>query len=185
MTHRIVTFGEDALRRKAQPVIEITPAIKQLAQDMLETMRAARGVGLAAEQVGRDESICVIEVPREAEIPECVENNSAVAMPLVMINPEITGSEGKQRAEEGCLSFPDISVPVTRARQVTAAYTDLEGKRLVITVQGLLARAVQHELDHLEGVLLVDRMSAVQRLSVAGQLKRLRRGAQKASAGTQ
>lgn len=179
MVHEIVTFGDDALRRKAQPVIEITPAIRQLAQDMLETMHDARGVGLAAEQIGREEAICVVDVPRDAERPECLEANSAIAMPLVLINPEITASEGKQRCEEGCLSFPEISVPITRALQVTLAYTDIEGARRAITVQGLLARAVQHELDHLEGVLLVDRMSAVQRISVAGRLKRLRRAAAK------
>jgi peptide deformylase len=177
--HEIVTFGDEALRRKAQPVIEISPAVRQLAEDMLETMHDARGVGLAAEQIGREEAICVIDVPRDAERPEFAEANAAIVMPLVLINPEITASEGKQRCDEGCLSFPDISVPITRALQVSFAYTDLEGARHAVTVQGLLARAVQHELDHLEGVLLVDRMSAVQRLSVAGRLKRLRRAAEK------
>ena len=175
MIHRVLTYGEEALRRKAEPVIEITPAIRQMVAEMLETMQAERGVGLAAEQIGRTEAICVIDVPTEAELPECVEANAAVAMPLVMINPEITAQEGKQRAEEGCLSFPEISVPITRARQVSAAYTDLEGQRHTITVQGLLARAVQHELDHLNAVLLVDRMTPVQRIAIAGRLKRLRR----------
>ncbi len=177
LIHEIVIFGNEALRRKSKPVMEISPAIRQLVQDMMETMRDARGVGLAAEQIGHEEAICVIDVPREAEKPECVETNSAVGMPLVLINPEITASEGKQRCDEGCLSFPDIVVPITRAQQVTASYTDLDGARHTVTVQGLLARAVQHELDHLEGVLLVDRMSAVQRISVAGRLKRLRRAA--------
>lgn len=178
MVHEIVTFGAEALRRKARPVTEITPAIRQLVDDMLATMRQARGVGLAAEQIGRDEALCVIHVPADAERPECVAANAAVAMPLVMLNPEITAVEGKQRGDEGCLSFPDITVPVTRSKRVTAAYTNLDGERRTITVEGLLARAVQHELDHLAGVLLVDRMSALQRIAVAGQLKRLRQQAE-------
>ena len=177
MVQKIVTFGADALRRKAHPVVEISPQIQQLVQDMLESMHAARGVGLAAEQIGREEAVCVVDVPRDAEREDCVAANAAVAMPLVMLNPEIVSQTGKQRSEEGCLSFPDISIPITRAMQVTAAYTDLEGQRHEITVQGLLSRAVQHEIDHLNAVLLVDRMSAMQRLSVAGQLKRLRRRA--------
>lgn len=174
MVHEIVTFGDEVLRKKARPVLEITPAIRQLAEDMLASMRAARGVGLAAEQIGRDESICVVDVPAEAERPECVQANQGVPMPLVMINPEILAHSGKQRGDEGCLSFPDISAPITRSLEVTAAYTDLGGERRKITVCGLLARAVQHEIDHLQGVLLVDRMSPMQRIAVAGQLKRLR-----------
>ena len=174
MVHQVVLFGEDALRVKAVPVTAITEEIRQLVADMLETMHAARGVGLAAEQIGRQESVCVIDVPPDAEKPGCQAFNAAVAMPLVMLNPEITDPVGKQRDEEGCLSFPDLSVPLTRANQVTVAYTDLDGNRQKITVQGLLARAVQHECDHLNGVLLADRMSAVQRLAVAGQLRRLR-----------
>lgn len=175
MIYEITIFGNEVLRHKAKPVIDITDEVRQLAADMLETMRRSRGVGLASEQVGREEAICVIDVPAEMEQPECVEVNAAVSMPLVMINPVIDSQQGKQRGEEGCLSFPDISVPITRAQTVAASYTDLDGKRQTITAHGLLARAVQHEIDHLNAVLLVDRMSTVQRLSIAGQLKRLRR----------
>ncbi|NLN02416.1 MAG: peptide deformylase [Lentisphaerae bacterium] len=174
MVHKIVCFGEEYLREKAQPVTAITPEIRQLVEDMLDTMRAARGVGLAAEQIGRSESVCVIDIPESAEKPECVEFNAAIPMPLIMLNPELSDPQGKQRDEEGCLSFPDISVPLTRANQITATYTDLEGTRHTITAQGLLARAIQHECDHLNGVLLVDKMSTMQRISVAGQLRRLR-----------
>jgi peptide deformylase len=178
--HEVLTFGNDALRRRARPVAAVDEDIRRLARDLLETMYAARGVGLAAEQIGRDEAVCVIDVPREAERPECVEANAGIAMPLVMINPRIVSQEGQQRSDEGCLSFPDISVPITRAAKVAAVFLTLEGGERTIVAQGLLARAVQHELDHLEGTLLVDRMSAMQRLAVGGQLRRLRQSAQAA-----
>ena len=173
MVHEIVTFGQEVLRHKAHPVPSVTKAFRALVRDLLDSMYAARGVGLAAEQIGREEAVCVIDVPRESEKPECVAVNAAIPMPLVLINPEITATTGQQRNDEGCLSFPDISVPITRPMQVTVTYMDLDGKPQTATAQGLLARAILHETDHLNGVLLVDRMSAIQRLSVAGKLKRL------------
>jgi len=178
--HPIVTFGHDVLREPAKPVAEVTDAIRQLVQDMLETMYASKGVGLAAEQIGRTERVCVIDVPHDAEKEDCREENAAVPMPLVLINPEILASEGKQRNEEGCLSFPEISAPITRADKVTATFLDLTGARQTVTARGLLSRAIQHEADHLNGVLLVDKMSAMQKMSVAGQLKRLQKRAKEA-----
>jgi peptide deformylase len=166
------------LRQKAVPVVEITDSVRQLIQDMLESMYASKGVGLAAEQIGRTERVCVIDVPHDAEKEACREENAAIAMPLVLINPEIVASEGKQRNDEGCLSFPDISAPITRADKVTVTFMDLQGGRQTVTARGLLSRAIQHETDHLNGVLLVDKMSAMQKLSVSGQLKRLQRQAQ-------
>ncbi len=177
MTYDIVTFGNDVLRKAAQPVPAVTEEIRKLAADMIETMHDARGVGLAAEQVGREEALCVIDIPAEAEKPECRPFNAAIPMPLVLINPEILATEGSQRNDEGCLSFPDISASVTRANQVTVAFTALDGSRQTITAQGLLARAVLHETDHLKGILLVDRMSQVQKLAVAGKLGRLKKAA--------
>jgi len=177
---QVVTYGHDILRQKAKPVAEVTDAVRQLVRDMLESMYAAKGVGLAAEQVGRTESVCVIDVPRDAEKEECREGNAAIAMPLVLINPEITAAEGKQRNEEGCLSFPEIGAPITRADKVTVAYTDLTGARQTVSARGLLSRAIQHEVDHLNGVLLVDKMSPMQKMSVSGQLKRLQKSAQSA-----
>jgi len=171
--HPIVTFGYDALRQKAVPVTEVNDDIRRLATDMLETMYAAKGLGLAAEQIERNECICVIDIPPDAEKEACREANAAVAMPLVLINPEILSHEGKQRNNEGCLSFPDIGASITRANQVTVTFIALTGERQTITVQGLLSRAIQHEVDHLNGILLVDKMSAIQKLSVSGQLKRL------------
>ena len=174
----VVKYGNDVLRQKAVPVAEVTDEIKKLVSDMLESMYAAKGVGLAAEQIGRTECICVIDVPADMEKEACREENAAIAMPLVLINPEITATEGKQRNEEGCLSFPDIGAPISRADKVTVAYTDIHGKRQTATARGLLSRAIQHETDHLNGVLLVDRMSAMQKMSVSGQLKRLLKAAQ-------
>ena len=173
----VVTFGHEILRQKAVPVAEITDAVRQLVRDMLESMYAAKGVGLAAEQVGRTESVCVIDVPRDAEKEACREENAAVGMPLVLINPEVTATEGKQRNEEGCLSFPEIGAPITRADKVTVSYTSLDGARQTLSARGLLSRAIQHENDHLNGILLVDKMSAMQKMSVAGQLKRLQKEA--------
>ena len=181
MIYAVVTFGHEILRQKAVPVAEITDEVRQLVQNMLESMYAAKGVGLAAEQVGRTESVCVIDVPHDAEKEACREENAAVPMPLVLINPEIIATEGKQRNEEGCLSFPEIGAPITRADKVTVTYTDLAtGARLTVSARGLLSRAIQHEVDHLNGILLVDKMSPMQKMSVSGQLKRLLKQAQEA-----
>ncbi len=176
----VVTFGNEILRQKAVPVAELTDSVRHLVRDMLESMYAAKGVGLAAEQVGRTERICVIDVPHDAEKEARREENAAIPMPLILINPEIIALEGKQRNEEGCLSFPDIGAPITRADKVTVTFTDLNGVRQTVSARGLLSRAIQHETDHLDGVLLVDRMSAMQKMSVAGQLKRLQKSAQQA-----
>ena len=175
MLLRITQFGEPMLRTKAIEVAEVNDDIRKLADDMLETMYAANGVGLAAEQVGRIEAICVIDIPRDAENEDCREFNAGVKMPLVLVNPKITAREGSQRNNEGCLSFPDIGAQITRANQVTVEYVDLNGEKQSVTAKGLLARAIQHETDHLQGVLLVDKMSSLQKMSVAGQLKRLQR----------
>ncbi len=169
----IVKYGSSVLHEKSTPIVEITDGVRQLVADMLETMYDARGLGLAAEQVGRTEALCVIDVPAEVEKEECVEFNSAIKMPLIMLNPEIINESGTQRDPEGCLSFPNISAQITRANEVTVTYLDLSNQRHTITACGLLARAIQHEVDHLNGVLLVDSMSPMQRLSLAGQLKRL------------
>ena len=178
MIYQVVTFGHEILRQKAVPVAEISDEVRRLVKDMLESMYAAKGVWLAAEQVGRTESVCVIDVPRDAEKDACREENAAIPMPLVLINPEILATAGKQRNEEGCLSFPEIGAPITRADKVTVTYTDLTtGARRTLSARGLLSRAIQHEVDHLSGILLVDKMSPMQKLSVSGQLKRLQKQA--------
>ncbi len=179
MTYEIVCYGNDVLRSEAKPVTEVNASIADLAKNMLETMYAASGLGLAAEQVGHNEAICVVDVTpdRKSRGPDEEDPDADIAMPLVMINPEIVSESGEQRSQEGCLSFPDIYAMISRPAAAECAYTDLRGDRVTIKVHGLLARAVLHEVDHLKGVLLVDRMTAVQRVAVAGKLRRMKRSA--------
>lgn len=171
----IVKYGDKVLRETARPVPSVTPALVRTAEDMLETMYKAKGVGLAAQQVGRLESMCVIDVPASCEDDDETRdfNVAAVQMPLVMFNPVIVATEGSQDGKEGCLSFPNMSAPVVRAAQVTCQYLDPQGVPHIITVKGFLARAVLHETDHLKGVLYVDHLSAVDKLAMAKKLQKL------------
>lgn len=174
MILEIKTYGSEMLRRPSRPVEKVDEAIRALAKDMLDTMHDADGVGLAAQQVGRDEAICVIDIPANADKNKEAEAfNAGIDMPLVLVNPRITAEEGAQRGSEGCLSFPDIHGQITRAMQVTVEYTDLEGKPRTATARGLLARAIQHELDHLGGKLMIDKFSSIQKMAVNGKLRRL------------
>lgn len=179
MKYEILKYGKRLLRQKAVNVGKVTADIRQLADDMLETMYANQGVGLAAEQIGRTESICVIDT-RAAE-PANGAAEDTPEMPLVMIDPVITET-GKEAlsAKEGCLSFPEIFVEVSRPEFCVVEYTDIEGERLTIETSGFLARAVQHEVDHLQGVLLVDKMTMVEKVAVSGRLKRLKKQARAA-----
>jgi peptide deformylase len=170
-TYNIVKFGNSALRVKSGEIETVDDDIRQLAEDMLATMRTEDGIGLAAEQIGRSERICIIDVPKD--------HTCGVEMPLVLINPEIKDGEGELYEQEGCLSFPDIYVKVRRVENITAEYTDTAGKRQTVKAKGLLSRAIQHELDHLNGILLVDHMTSVQKVANAGKLKRLKRAAKK------
>ncbi len=164
----ILKYGAGILREKAEPVSEVNDEIRVLVKDMLASMYAAEGVGLAAEQIGRKEAIFVIDVP--------VEEACGVAMPLVLINPVIRELEGEQCGQEGCLSFPGIYIQVKRAEKVVVDYMDLDGQPATVEATGLLSRALQHEIDHLNGVLLIDNMSAVQKVAHAGKLKRMKAG---------
>jgi peptide deformylase len=175
MSLSICTYGNPVLRKKAVEVRQVDGEIHELAKDMLETMYEERGVGLAAEQVGRTERMFVIDIPTESDVgDDGSRENPGIGMPLVFINPEITGhTEDVQVGPEGCLSFPEIFANVERWYEIDAEYMDLEGKRQTIHAKGLLARAIQHELDHLNGILLVDRMSHVKKVALGGKLKRL------------
>jgi len=173
----ICKYGDPVLRKKAVPVQEVTDEIRKLADEMLETMYKERGVGLAAEQVGHWEAICVIDIPPESDCNEQGErHNPDVKMPLVLINPKIISrSETTVEADEGCLSFPGIFAKIERAYEVNAEFLDRSGQEQTIHAKGLLARAVQHEIDHLDGILFIDRMSPVKRVTLSGKLKRLAR----------
>jgi len=179
LKYDILVYGHPSLRRKAEPVGSIDDGIRQLAKDMLATMYDHSGLGLAASQVGRSEAMFVIDVPSAQDINETTGelDNPDLCMPLVLVNPHVVSTEGTQAGQEGCLSFPEIFVEIKRPETVTIAYTDFEGSEQTIETHGLLARAVQHEVDHLQGVLLADRMSPVQKVSMAGRLKRLKKTA--------
>lgn len=174
MILNITTYGNPVLRKKAVKVNEVTPAIHELAASMLETMYADQGLGLAAQQVGRTEAICVIDIPPEHQGEAYVELNAAAKMPLVLINPVVSGPEGSLRCKEGCLSFPDLYMDVTRPRSITVAYMGLDGRHYELRVHGMLARAVIHETDHLAGVLFIDKFSPTQKMVSAGKLRRIK-----------
>ena len=173
MVLNITKYGEEVLRQKSEPVVLVSGELRQLAEDMLETMHKARGVGLAAQQVGRLEKMCVIDIPEGCEEEENALFNAPIQMPLKLFNPEIVAQEGSQHDKEGCLSFPGIGGSITRAAQVTCQYLDENGLPQIISARGFLARALQHEIDHLNGILYIDHMSAVDRLAYAAKLKKL------------
>ncbi len=170
----IVRYGDRTLREKASPVVQVTPELVRLAQDMIATMHRAKGVGLAAEQVGRLEALCVIDVPLDCEEDEDTRSfNARVEMPLVMFNPQILSLDGEQEGREGCLSFPNMGAPLKRAAEVTVQYLDQNGLPQIATVRGFLARAVQHETDHLKGVLYVDLLAEADRAKIAKKVEAL------------
>lgn len=173
MVLKVCKYGEKVLREKASPVPVVTDELRKVADDMLETMHAAKGVGLAAQQVGRTERMCVIDIPEGCDEQEDELFNAPIAMPLKLWNPEIVAQEGTICDKEGCLSFPGVGGSLIRAAQVTARYIDADNRPQMITARGFLARALQHEIDHLDGVLYIDRMSAVERLKYASKLKKL------------
>ena len=177
MKYDVLVYGNPLLRRKAEPVDRVDDEVRELARDMLAAMYENNGIGLAAQQVGRTEAICVVDIPADQDEGSAASASPDVPMPLVMVNPEILSMSGAQESQEGCLSFPEISVKIKRSANVDIEYTSLENGREKLSADGLLARAIQHEVDHLNGVLLADRMSVVQKVAIAGKLKRLKQSA--------
>lgn len=176
MSFKIVLYGQPVLREKAEPVTTFDPALAQLADQMLEAMYEAKGIGLAAQQVGLTQSICVLDVPPESDLDEDDQRlNPHIEMPIALVNPEVLDPGPETWTyEEGCLSFPDINGKVIRPWKIRVRYQDLQGNPHEIEAEGLVGRAIQHEVDHLNGVLFIDRMSNAKRLALAGKLKRLR-----------
>lgn len=160
----ILHYPDPRLREKAQPIREITKEVQKLADDMAETMYAAPGVGLAATQVGVAMRMFVVDIAAEDEPSRLT----------TFINPEIIGREGTQTWEEGCLSFPDVHEEIKRAEKVRVRALDREGKTFELEVEGLMAVAVQHEYDHLDGVLMVDHMGALRKRMVQRKMEKRR-----------
>ena len=177
MANPICTYGNPVLRKKAELVAEVTDELRTLADRMFGMMYSAEGIGLAAEQIGRVESLFVLDVPARADQDkEGRPLNPGVKMPMALFNPEIIGtSEETDVMEEGCLSFPGVQVAVTRPKEVVVRYLDRDGKEQMLNARGLLARAVQHERDHLNGVLLVDHMNVGEKMLSFRKLGRLMR----------
>ncbi|MGD0259303.1 MAG: peptide deformylase [Verrucomicrobiota bacterium] len=159
----VVKYGTPVLRQKGARIDSITPTIKKLAADMLETMYSYKGVGLAAQQVGLALQLTVVDTRGITDRPSSLELNGQPAdvsgfMPLVLINPEFKPVGQPVTGPEGCLSFPEIYADITRPEAVDVKALNLEGKPIEFRCGGLLARVIQHEHDHLHGILFIDRM---------------------------
>jgi len=176
-------YGDPALRLKGKPVGEADSRIRELADNMLETMRAANGIGLAAQQVGEAVQLTVLDISAVEDRPSTMawngrEVNPNDHMPLIILNPQIETGPEKEIASEGCLSFPEISADIERAGWAKVEAQTLDGERVEIEATGLLARALQHEIDHLNGILFIDRMRSAAKASLSSKLKRLQKETQ-------
>ncbi|PYM06656.1 MAG: peptide deformylase [Candidatus Rokuibacteriota bacterium] len=152
-------YGDPILRRRAEPVGEVTPEIRAILRDMIDTMYREVGVGLAAPQVGISLRLMVVDDEKGRG-------------PRALVNPEIVDQGGRVVAEEGCLSIPGIFAPVARAEWVRLEAQDEEGQPVTVETKGLYARVIQHEMDHLDGVLFIDRLDAVRRDRVKRAIKK-------------
>jgi len=168
MIYPVVKFGDPVLEKAAKPVVEFDAELKKLVADMFESMYAAHGVGLAAPQIGISKRLAVIDVSF-GEDPEAK---------LVLVNPEIVHTEGKQTQSEGCLSVPEFREPVTRARVVTIRAQDENGKEYEKTGEDLLARAFLHETDHLNGKLYLSHLSSLKRDLMKRKIRKLMKAGQ-------
>ncbi|HOX56640.1 MAG TPA: peptide deformylase [Candidatus Paceibacterota bacterium] len=174
----VVQYGMPVLRQKGVRIESITPAIRQLAADMLETMYSYKGVGLAAQQVGFAVQLTVIDVREVTDRPSTLELRGKPAdvkgfMPLVLINPEVKPVGEPVTGPEGCLSFPEIYADITRPDVVDVQALNLEGQPIEFRCGGLLARVVQHEVDHLHGILFIDRMNKATKAKLQPELDQL------------
>ncbi|MEM6701059.1 MAG: peptide deformylase [Acidobacteriota bacterium] len=160
---KIVQYPDPILRQVCEPVETVDEKLRQLVADMVETMHDAPGIGLAAPQIGVSKRLAVIDLGVGEEEDEL----------LVLLNPEIVDSSGKATDTEGCLSIQDLTERVTRPEFVTLRASNLEGESYEIEADGLLARAIQHELDHLDGVLFIDHLKGLRRERARRRLKRL------------
>lgn len=180
MKREIVRYGDPVLRAKGQRIGLVDDRVRQLAGDMIETMHAANGVGLAAQQVGEALQLAVIDVSQVEDRPSGLKRNAveldlATVMPMILINPQVTPGSETELGNEGCLSFPEITGDIERARTITVQAQNLEGEVTEFEATGLLARAIQHEIDHLNGILFIDRMNSAAKAALASRLKRMQK----------
>lgn len=165
MVLEIVKYGNPILRKAGEKIEKITPDIKRLIDDMFETMAANHGVGLAAQQVGYPLQLMVIDIRGVKDRPSSMEINGTAVnpedfMPIALINPQVTPEGEMEIGPEGCLSFPEIYGNIKRPSKVSVSAINQEGEEIHFKCGGLLSRAIQHELDHLKGILFIDRMDA-------------------------
>lgn len=179
MSLQIVHYNNPVLRTKGQKVSAFDPALKQLAEDMIETMHEAHGIGLAAQQIGKAIQLCVVDL-RESDAEFNWELDGAsppldLFMPLVMANPHLATVRGTAEVidEEGCLSFPKIRGDVPRPDAITAKFQDENGIPHTLKCDGLFARCIQHEVDHLNGILFIERMDKKTRALIEDDIKAL------------
>jgi peptide deformylase len=181
MLLKVVNYGDPVLRQRGADVTAFDKKLAAFAQDMLETMVGHEGIGLASQQVGHARRLFVVDLLIRTAETENVSHDGksvppALLMPLVAVNPTVEFLPGKkQEVEEGCLSFPEIRGKVVRPFAVRLRYQDLQGKPHVLETTGLFARVIQHEFDHVEGVLFIDRMDAGFVKEIEPELKKLKR----------
>ena len=176
----ILQYGDPILRAKGKQIEKIDDHIRELAASMIETMHAANGIGLAAQQVGEALQLTVLDISQIEDRPSTLRLNGkdvdpTESMPLVLINPEIELGGETEIGTEGCLSFPEINGQIERAESTMAHAQNLEGDKIEIVATGLLARAIQHEVDHLNGILFIDRMNSAAKAALSSRLKRLQK----------
>ena len=176
----ILQYGDPILRTKGKQIEKIDDHIRELAANMIETMHAANGIGLAAQQVGEALQLTVLDVSQIEDRPSTLKLNGkdvdpTASMPLVLINPEIELGGENEIGTEGCLSFPEISGQIERAELTMARAQNLEGDKIEIEASGLLARVIQHEVDHLNGILFIDRMNSAAKAALSSRLKHLQK----------
>jgi peptide deformylase len=174
----IVKYGHPVLRQKGERVTEVTPEVRAFVDDLLETMDAARGVGLAAQQVGRALQVAVVDVTEITDRPSTLHLEGKPAdvlafMPVVLINPEVKPIADPVSGPEGCLSFPEMYAEISRPESVEVTAWNAAGEKYSFRCGGLLARAVQHEVDHLNGILFIDRMSPEKKRELKPELEAL------------
>lgn len=182
MKRDIRKYGDPVLREKSRRIEKVDDEIRALAADMIDTMNAAEGVGLAAQQIGETRSICVILVPPDYDKDETgARMHPHLDGPVVLLNPEITAaSKTVAGRDEGCLSFPEIRATIQRFTEVTVSFMDIEGRPRVEKLRDFAARVAQHEIDHLNGVLFIDKMSPAKKFALKRRISALRRETEEA-----